>query len=190
MAPFAFQASLLRPGRRDRLRDGGRLGTCFPGPGRARRNPLLSQGKVSLLSFSSDCQAPEVAASRPPPAPRFHSPSHSPSSGSCSSLESAPETSRRRGCFSASRFLRSRRALYPSRCRSAARGGRGPGSPFKFDPARVLAGLLRLAGATRWAPSAVLGSELHSPKPRWDPLCPRGSPPCAPLPSPQSERRV
>lgn len=85
-------------GSRDRLGDRGRLGTCLPGLGRARRHPLVSRGKMSSLSFSSSCGGPEVGASRP-----FQR-SPTPTPGSFLSLESAPEAGRRRGSFSRPNF--------------------------------------------------------------------------------------
>ncbi|CAI9177685.1 unnamed protein product [Rangifer tarandus platyrhynchus] len=59
--------------------------------------------------------------------------------------------------------------LYPSLRRRRKRRGPGPGSPFQFDPARVLAPSVSLAGATWWTRSAVLGRELRSAKSRRDP---------------------
>lgn len=50
---------------RERLGDGGRSGTRFPEPGGARPNPPLSPGKGSLLSSSSGCPGPGMAASGP-----------------------------------------------------------------------------------------------------------------------------
>ena len=82
---FAFQASLSQAGSRDRSGDGERLGICFPGLGGARRNLLAPRLKVSSLSFSpSGCRSPALNTPRP---------------------ESGPAAGRRRGCFSASRFL-------------------------------------------------------------------------------------
>ena len=65
--------------------------------------------------------------------------------------------------------------LYPGLRRRRKRRGPGPGSPFQFDPARVLAPIVSLAGATWWTRSAVLGGELRSAKSRRDPRSRRDS---------------
>ncbi|MXQ85682.1 hypothetical protein E5288_WYG016444 [Bos mutus] len=65
--------------------------------------------------------------------------------------------------------------LYPSLRRRRKRRGPGPGSPFQFDPARVPAPIVSLAGATWWTRSAVLGRELRSAKSRRDPRSRRDS---------------
>lgn len=67
--PLLSKDPLSWVGSRHRLEGRRPLETCFPGLGRARRNSPVSRGKVSSLSFSSSCGGPEVAASRPPPAP-------------------------------------------------------------------------------------------------------------------------
>lgn len=166
----------FRAGSRDRLWVGGRLGTCFPGLGRrARRSPLVPRGKVSSLSISSPgCGEPKAATTLPP--------GRLPLSGVGTRVRPAP-----RLLFRIPISLQS--ALFPSLRRRRARPGPGPGSPFQLGPARVLAPIVGLAGATRWTPTAVLGCELSSAKARRDSPSGRGSPRGAPLPSPQLERQ-
>lgn len=141
------------------------MGTCFLGLGRrARWSPLVPPRKMSSLSFSSSgCRGLEAATSRP------LQPTLSPQ-GSFLSPESGPASGRRRSCFSESRFLCSLRSI-PVCAAGESAGTRdpGPGSPFQFDPARVLAPTVSLAGATWWTRSAVLGRELRSAKSRRDP---------------------
>lgn len=151
------------------------MGTSFPGLGRAHRHPLVFRGKVSSRSFSSTSRGPEVGAGRPLQRPP------TPTPGSFLSLETsgrpAPQLLFRVP-------ISPQPELYPSLRRRRASRDPGPGSPFKFDPSRVLAPILGLAGATRRAPSTVLCSKVRSAKARQDPPSWNGSPPRAPLPSP------
>ena len=142
---------------------GGRLGTCFLGLGRrARWSPLVPPRKMSSLILFFIRLPRARGGHQPTPPANPLPPGLLPLSRVGTCVRPAPML-----LFRNPISLQS--TLYPSLRRRRKRRGPGPGSPFQFDPARVLAPIVSLAGATWWTRSAVLGRELRSAKSRRDP---------------------
>lgn len=165
---------LFRAGSRDRLSHRGRLGTCFPGLGRALQN-LASRGRVrTLFLLSAEGQSGQPAYPPPVPlVPRL--------------LPLSSVGPRQRGAGAAFPCPdSSAHALYPSLRRRRAPCARKPPQirpregPGAHSPSSGGAGG---PWVPFWAACSALQGCGGTP-----PVRPR-TPRCAPLPSPQLERR-